>query len=227
MKVLVYVEGPSDRAGMEQLFAGIVTQGRGQGIGISFHAVGGKARILDTVPVKAAKYLREHPADWVIAVPDLYPMRTYDGTQNAHGSARALRDLLEQYFARAADRHQVPEQARAHFRAFCFQHDVEALALAARDALAQRLGTRERIESQWRKPVETQNDDQPPKKVIEALFRKYRKKSKYIDTTDLPWILERADLRALERACPGEFAPFARLLRELAARGDVDPGAAP
>lgn len=231
MRVLVYVEGPSDRAGMEKLFAAVIAQGRGQGVGISFLAAGGntggKARILDTVPMKAAKYLREHPSDWVLAAPDLYPMHTYGGTPNAHTSARELRALLEERFARAAGKHQVPEEARSHFRAFCFQHDVEALVLAAPEVLKRRLGTTDHIERQWRKPVETQNDDQPPKRIVEALFRKYRKKSKYIDTTDLPWIPERAELRAIERVCPRELAPFAELLRQLAAPGGVEPDTAP
>ena len=122
-----------------------------------------------------------------------------------------------QRFEDAAAKHAAPEPARSHFRAFCFQHDVEALVLATPTVLRDRLRTQDKIEGQWRKPVETQNGDQPPKRVVEALFTRYGKKTKYRDTVDLPWLLERADLSLLEQACSQEFAPFSRFLRERVA----------
>lgn len=212
MRVLVYVEGPSDRLGMQALFRGVIEQGRQRGIGIQFFDEGGKAGILKNVPAKAALYLRSNPGDWVVAVPDLHPVQAHGDT--AHGSAAELRSLLNQRFERTAARHGVPAPAWSHFRAFCFQHDVEALALAAPAVLRERLRTRDAIESHWRKPVETQNGEQPPKRVLEALFTRYGKKTKYRDTVDLPWLLERVELPALEQACPQQFAPFAAFLRE-------------
>lgn len=217
MKVLVYVEGPSDRLGMKALFRAIIEEGKQRGVGIQFFDENGKASILKNVPSKAALYLRSNPGDWVVAVPDLHPMQAYGGTPNAHASAADLRRLLEQRFEQAAAKHGVQEPARSQFRAFCFQHDVEALLLAMPAVLRERLRTRDGIEGQWRKPVETQNGDRPPKRVIEDLFTRYGKKTKYRDTVDLPWLLERADLAALEQACPQQFAPFARFLRERVA----------
>lgn len=51
------------------------------------------------------------------------------------------------------------------------------------------------------------------KRVVEDLFNRYRKKPGYVDTTDAPWILERASLDAVEQACPQRFAPFVADLR--------------
>jgi hypothetical protein len=216
MMVLVYVEGPSDRLGMKALFRGLIERGQHGGVGIQFFVEDGKASILKNVPRKAALHLRSNPGDWVVAVPDLHPMQA-DGDA-AHGSASALRSLLERRFEDAAARLGVPAPAMSHFRAFCFQHDVEALVLAAPTVLRERLGTRDAIEGQWRRPVETQNGDRPPKRVVEALFTRYGNRTRYRDTLDLPWLLERADLAALEQACPQQFAPFAAFLRERIGR---------
>jgi Domain of unknown function (DUF4276) len=216
MMVLVHVEGPSDRAGMEKLFRGVIETGKQRGVGIRFIAAGDKARVLKDVPNKAALHLRNKPSDWVVAVPDLHPTKA-DG-DTAHSSASELRSLLNQCFERAADRHGLSAPARSHFRAFCFQYDVEALVLAAPTVLRERLRTRDAIDSHWRRPVETQNGDQPPKRVVEALFTRYGTRTRYRDTVDLPWLLERVDLPALEQACPRQFAPFSVFLRERIGR---------
>jgi hypothetical protein len=71
--------------------------------------------------------------------------------------------------------------------------------------------------------VEEQNDERPPKRVVEALFRQYRKSPDYVDTADSVWILERAPLAHVEAACPECFAPFVRELRALSE--SRDPGA--
>jgi len=55
--------------------------------------------------------------------------------------------------------------------------------------------------------------DRPPKRVVEELFKKYRKKPGYVDTMHARWILERANLAAVEMACPQRFAAFAADLR--------------
>jgi len=60
-----------------------------------------------------------------------------------------------------------------------------------------------------------QNDDQPPKRVIEALFKKYRHKPDYIETVDAPWILERASLDTVLARCSQCFAPFVNELRQI------------
>jgi len=71
------------------------------------------------------------------------------------------------------------------------------------------------LRNAWRKPVEDQNDEKPPKRIVEALFKKYRKKPSYIETSDAPWILERADLSAIEQACSQQFATLVGDLRSI------------
>jgi hypothetical protein len=214
MKVLVYVEGPADRAALEKLLAPIVSEGQRRGVGIRFIAVAGKSHVLDDSPRKAADHLAEHPDDWVFALPDLYPMSVYDGTHNAHRSFIELEQLLKNRFLSRASKVGVTDAARARFRVHCLKHDLEVLLLAAPDELRQRLGTKEALRGQWRNPVEDQNDQKPPKRVIEALFEKYQGR-KYIDTTDASWILGRASLDTVTAACPQRFTPFVAELRQI------------
>jgi hypothetical protein len=219
VKVLVYVEGPSDRAALEALVRPVISARREQRVGFSFLALNGKASILKDSGRKAADHLADNPRDWVFALPDLYPMSVYDGTAEQHRSFDELVHLVKSRFQARAAKVAVPETARNHFRVHCLKHDLEGLLLAAPDALKQRLGTTDALNNHWRKPVEDQNDDRPPKRVVEALFDKYRKKPRYTDTIDAPWILGRASLDAVEAACPQRFAPFLAELKTLANGG--------
>jgi hypothetical protein len=103
----------------------------------------------------------------------------------------------------------------------CLKHDLEALLLAAPAVLRDRLKTTDALLG-WRRPVEDQNDDKPPKRIVEDLFRKYRRKGEYVDTVDAVWILERANLEDVVTACQQHFAPFVRELRALAEGRDPD-----
>lgn len=213
MKVLVYVEGPSDRDGLSALLRPLIEEGRRQGIGITFHPQGSKDAILDDVPRRAADHLADRPADWVIAAPDLYPMRRYAGTRNAHASFKDLDRLLRGRFDACAATLKLSENVRQRFRVHCLKHDLEVLLLAAADQLRRRLGTVDALKNAWRNPVEDQDDDQPPKRIVEGLFKKYRNKPGYVDTSDAPWILERAELATVEGVCSQRFAPFVADLR--------------
>jgi hypothetical protein len=221
VKVITYVEGPSDQMALQALLKPIIQLARSNRVGISFSPQGGKAPILNDVPRKAAEILKQTPGDWVIALPDLYPMAVYDGT-HPHRSFAELEVLLRDKFLSRAEKIGVPEAARSHFRVHCLKHDLEALLLAAPEELRQRLKTKDALRGRWRLPVEDQNDNKAPKYVVEELFRQYRKKSGYIDTSDAVWILERASLPALEAVCPQRFAPFTRELRALAEGRDPD-----
>ena len=64
------------------------------------------------------------------------------------------------------------------------------------------------------KPVENQDHDQPPKRIIENLFKECGKK--YKDTIDAPNILENSDYKKLSDICSQNFKPFIHdLLRIL------------
>lgn len=102
------------------------------------------------------------------------------------------------------------------FKVHCLQHDLEALVLASVEALRQRLGTKDRLENLWRRPVELQNDERPPKRVVMDLFSRYGKKKGYRENLDAPWILERSSLDTVVERCNLRFAPFVNELRAFA-----------
>jgi hypothetical protein len=220
MKVLIYVEGPADRAALEKLLAPIMSEGRARGVGIRLLPLGGKDSILNDSPRKAAEHLAEHPDDWVFALPDLYPMSVYDGTPNAHRSFSELDGRLRERFLSRAKKVGVPASSHTRFRVHCLKHDLEALLLAAPEVLRARLGTKDALHGRWRSPVEDQNDQRPPKRIVEALFERYQRR-KYSDTMDAPWILARAPLGVIETACPQQFARLVGELREIVRAGTL------
>ena len=207
MKVLVYVEGDGDKLALGALFRASIEQGNKARVGISFHQMRGKSGILKDLALKAANHLKDNPGDYVFALPDLYPMGDYDRTEWAHRSFEQLKAHLLERFHKEADRSGLPDEVRSHYRVHCLKHDLEVLLLAAPDVLRQRLKTEDALEKNWRKPVEDQNDKEPPKRVVERLFMKYRKR-RYDETTDASWILERASIKNLCAACSQNFKPF-------------------
>jgi hypothetical protein len=219
VRVLVYVEGPGDRVSLEKLFRVTLEQGRKEKVSISFLPQGGKDWILQKLGWTAANYLKSNPGDYVFALPDLYPMAQYDRTPEAHRSFEQLKKVLGDRFHQQADRFGLPAEVRSHYRVHCLKHDLEVLLLGATDALRQRLKTSEKIEKNWHKPAEGQNDNKPPKRVVERLFMKYLKRG-YIDTTDAPWILERASPKDLCGTCPQNFKPLFTELDRLS-RGEA------
>lgn len=221
MKTLVYVEGPSDRYALEVLLAPVIAQGQQRGVGIRFLPLNDKVSVLNDSARKAADHLSDNPGDWVFALPDLYPMSEYDGTPNAHRSFADLDRLLRDRFDKRAAKIGLPESMHVRFRVHCLKHDLEALVLAAPDQLRRRLGTADALRGRWRNPVEDQNDDRPPKRIVEALFDQYRKKPKYTDTVDAPSVFRNASLDAITTACPQRFALFVSELRRLAGGGTL------
>lgn len=222
MKVLVYVEGPGDRAALEALLSSVIAIGQGNGVGIRFLPQGGKHAVLNDVPRKAAGHIHDRPEDWVFAAPDLYPMSAFDGTPNEHRSFNDLRNLLWHRFLQCAQELGLPPDVHRHFRIHCLKYDLEVLLLASRDALRERLGTGHLLQNRWRNPVEDQDDGRPPKHIVEELFEQYRRRPGYNPTIDAPWILRRSPLDDVVNACPQRFAPFVNELRAIAT-GEVLP----
>jgi len=214
VKVLVYVEGPSDKYALAAPLRPIVEAGAQKRIGIQFIATGGKDLLLNNVARRAADHLSENPDDWVFALPELYPMERYHGTSNQHGSLAELRTLLYRNFKERAGELKLSKNLRDHFRVHCLKHDLEALLLAAVAQLRKRLGTNDRLLTRWKSPVEDQNDSKPPKRIVEAMFTKYLERD-YQETIDAPWILQRAALDEVLRACPQCFTLFVAELRPL------------
>ena len=216
-KALVFVEGPSDRAGLEILLRPVIAEANERGRSIRFLPKGGKSRLLSEVPGLAVDHLADNPADLVVALPDLYPTRGYEN-ELAHQDYQGLRTVLNRRFHERADRRRISERARARFRVHCLQHDLEALLLASVDQLRARLKTKVRLEEGWALPVELQDGERPPKRIVEHLFLKYRR-TRYRDNVDVPTILAEASLEVVVDRCKLRFHPFVTDLRAFA-RGD-------
>jgi len=90
---------------------------------------------------------------------------------------------------------------------------MEALLLAADKALKNRLGVNH-LEVTWRIPVEDQDHDNPPKRIVENLFKSCR--MHYVGTVDAPLVLGAASLQDIADRCRQCFKPFVEFLANLA-----------
>lgn len=208
MKILVYVEGPSDKLSLETVLKPLLEQKRQEGIAITFHEAppgDKKVSVVKKVPVKAVNILCNEPDSIVVAIPDLYPKNH----GFPHNTADELCDGIKQKFSEAVKQRGCDERTQDRFRAFCFVHDLEALLLAVPDSLRQRLGAK-KLTPSWQVPVEEQNNQNPPKYVVARLFEEAGKK--YKETVDSPLILANANYLELAEACPQGFGKFVRFL---------------
>lgn len=209
MNVIVYVEGPSDRLAMQELLADLLARLQESGIEVKFIPSDNKKSLMLKTPGKAVNILQNDPRSVVIALPDLYPPNQgFD-----HLTFAELTHALQSEFKRELARKSInDDRLYQRFYVFCFKHDLEALILAAENQLASRLGV-SFLECTWRKPVEDQNHNLPPKRIVEQLFDSYS--SRYKDTVDAPLILGAANYRDITAACPQCFKPFVDYLESL------------
>lgn len=215
MRVIVYVEGPSDKLGMEALLRPLVDASRQRGVDIQFFESpkgDRKVSVLTRVPIRAANIVLNDPQSVVVALPDLYPRNK--GFQ--HETAEELMEGITQNFRRAlkAKGAESNPELAGRFRAFCFKFDVEVLLLASEEGLRQRLGVAS-LKPRWRIPVEDQNHDRPPARIVEELFEESARR--YVNTLDVPWILGRSDYRGIAQRCPQCFRPFVAFLESISA----------
>lgn len=215
IEVFVYVEGPSDVRAMTELLKGLIALKQKAGVSIQFfEAPSGdkKESVMRRVPKAAANILRNKPNSVVVAMPDLYPYNKY----RPHTSFAELEAIILDEFKAAlgTERMEKDERYLQRFKVFCFKHDLEALVLAAHEALALRLET-DSLKVTWRVPVENQNNDTPPKQIVKALFAEHGQT--YSETVDTPLILGMSDYRTLAEACPQGFGPFVAFLESVEA----------
>jgi hypothetical protein len=212
VKVLVYVEGESDRLALADLLAPLIAVKAQQGISIEFHSSAqgdAKKTIVLTMPERAVDILRNDPHAMVALLPDLYPRNK----GFPHETPDALyRGMVERFEAALHRRGVDAGLLRPRFHAFCLKHDLEALLLAAEESMASMLGTT-CLARTWRVPVEDQNQDVPPKRVVRDLFQRHGRS--YRETLDAAEILAAADYRLIAERCPQCFAPFVAFLEGL------------
>jgi hypothetical protein len=212
VKVYVYVEGPSDVAAMRALFANLIAANHNHGIWIEFvQAPTGdrKKKLLLEVPIRARNHILNEPGSHVAVVPDLYPKnRGFD-----HTTSDELELGMKKRFVDAlGERDKNDSRVLERFHVFCFKHDLEVLVLAAHEQLASRLGIAQ-LNPTWTIPVEDQNHDRHPKKIVRELFEAHG--DRYEETVDAPLILAAADYRTIAQRCPQCFAPFVDFLTNL------------
>ncbi len=213
MRVIIYVEGPSDKAAMEALLRPLLEQKRREGTTIDFFDApeGNKKKsVLEKVPKKAANAICNDADAIVIAMPDLYPKNV----GFPHETYKELeRGILRNFDVALMARGRADDvRLRARFKVFCFKHDLEALVLACEEGLRTRLDARS-LAVTWRLPVEDQNHDHPPKRVVEELFKE--KGRAYKDTADAPIILGYSCYQDVADQCPQCFKPFVDFLERL------------
>lgn len=213
MRVCVYVEGPSDKTAMEALLRPLIEQQRQAGIAIDFFetpAGDRKTSVLTKVPQKAVSILANDPGTLVVALPDLYP----SNKAFPHQTAAELTAGIQRNFEAALQARGLAGDVRIQERlkVFCFKHDLETLLLAAQHELANRLGVKS-IAVTWRVPVEDQNQENPPKRIVESLFAERGKR--YRDTVDAPIILGACQYQDIADRCPQCFRPFVEFLAGL------------
>lgn len=212
MKIIVYVEGPSDRDGLGALFDSLIKQAAQNGCRIQFVPMEGKHPLVTKVPLRAVNILRNDRDAHVFTLPDLYPPLGHP-----HSSGAELKQTLVRAFQDECKRLKVDFTRLAErFHVHCLKHDFEVLLLASEDKLKRYLGL-QAFPSQirWRQPVEGQDHQKPPKRVIEELFQHVKRR--YIDTFDAPLILQGIDPFDLASKCPQCFKPFLDDILKLAA----------
>lgn len=204
MKVWIFVEGKSEVKALSALLNGWKQQLRKNGWGIQLIDLDSKSDYFKKIGPRAAEKLENDTCDLVVGLPDLYPNRDYANTDYRHNNLQELqgvqRRLVKQQLREQMGRRPDIASHMARFYSSALKHDLEVLILAATSQLQAQLKMSNRPRG-WRQPPEEQNQDRPPKRIIEALFRRHRKQS-YRETTDSYAILRNADLREVAEQCP-------------------------
>ncbi len=186
---------------MRRLLEGVIESASKMGNRVDFFPMGGKEPLLKKGPIKAFNILRNKPGSWVFLLPDLYP----ENKPFKHTTYQELKNELEKKFIFELQGKHGDDRLKNRFIVHCFKYDLEVLLLASEKFLMERLGV-SKFSRKWTKPVEDQNHNHPPKRIVEALFNDSGKK--YKDTVDAPWILERSDYILLKDICYQNFKPF-------------------
>lgn len=211
MIVNVYVEGQSDKLALEALLAGLLAEKLQEGVSIRFIPApptgDRKVVLLTKMPIKALNILRNQPDSRVALLPDLFP----SNKGFTHKTEQELRAGIMNVFSHAVTSKNLADIPNLdhRFKVFCFKHDMEVLLLAAKENLAAHLAC-SKFSPDWVEPVEEQNQDNPPSKVVARWFSLCGRT--YDKTMDARTILEDVDYRAIAGRCPQCFAPFVEFL---------------
>ena len=203
MKVWVFVEGRSDIQALSALWSSWTQKLGKNGWGIQLISLENKSKYFRNIGPRATEKLLHDTSDLAVGLPDLYPNRDYVNTEYKHDNLKQLQDvqtqLVKQNLQQQAKRAEV-DSHMARFYASALKHDLEVLLLAAPSELQSRLKM-QNSPSGWRRPPEDQNQNKPPKRIVEELFRRHLKRA-YLENSDSNAILRNADLREVAEQCP-------------------------
>ena len=199
MKVWVFVEGSSDVKALSALWSEWKEKLGEKGWGIHIIPLDNKSKYFRKIGPRVIEKLLNDPSDLVVGLPDLYPNQNYATTEYKHDNLKELQAVQNRLVNKSLSSQKKVKQTdidsyRARFYASALKHDLEVLLLAATSQLQSRLKTQDKL-SVWRRPPEDQNQNKPPKRIVEELFSKYRKGKSYNQVVDGPAILRNADLR--------------------------------
>jgi hypothetical protein len=197
MKVWVYVEGTADKNGLYALWEKWRAKLKLSGWGIEIIPLDDKTRFFRKIGPRSAEKLLNNRSDLVVGLPDLYPNQPYQGSEYQHTDLDALK-MVQFKLVQNALKNKSVDSSRLMDRFFpsAFKHDFEMLLLAAREELRLHLSTEDTL-GNWRHPVEDQNQNHPPKRVVEELYRT-KKRTGYRDTKDAQAVLGKvADINSI------------------------------
>ena len=203
MKVWIFMEGKSDVQALSALWSGWKQQLGKKDWGVQLIPLANKSNYFRKIGPRAVEKLVYDTRDLAVGLPDLYPNRDYANTDYRHNNLQELQDvqarLVKQHLQQQMGRRADVDSYIARFYASALKHDLEVLLLAATSQLQSRLKMSNRP-SGWRRPPEEQNQDRPPKRIVEELFQRELKRS-YRENTDSDAILRDADLREVAEQC--------------------------
>ncbi len=221
MRVIIYVEGRSDKNAMEALLVNLIHKKSEEGVSIEFFPIkggnndrGGDAKkdLLLNAPTKAVDILCSTPNSIVILLPDLYPRNR----GFPHETFQQLEAGIMENFSQALQKKRIQdERLTERFRVFCFKYEMEALILAAESALKDKLGVTDitDLDVTWTIPVENQNHNRPPSEIVEQLFR--NSGQKYNKTVDPQLILRKTSYQEIAEKCTQCFKPFVEFIEGI------------
>ena len=221
MRVIIYVEGPSDKNAMEALLVNLIDKKSGEGVSIEFFPIKGgnndrggdaKKELLLNAPIKAVNILCNNPNSIAIILPDLYPKNK----GFPHETFQQLKAGIMDNFSQALQKKGIQdERLKERFKVFCFKYEMEALILAAESGLRRKLGVADLTDLKvtWTIPVEDQNHDRPPSEIVEQLFLDSGKK--YDKRVEPQLILRDTSYQEITDKCPQCFQPFVEFIEGI------------
>ena len=205
MKVWIFIEGKSDVQALSALWGGWKQNLGAKGWGLQLIPLENKPNYFRKIGPRAGEKLVHDTRDLVVGLPDLYPNRDYADTAYKHDNLKELQDVQMQLVKQNLQQKGRPADVESHIARFypsALKHDLEVLLLAATSQLQSRLKMQNRNRpGGWRHPPEDQNQNKPPKKIVEELFQKNLKRA-YREITDSVAILEEANLQEVAKQCP-------------------------